>query len=44
MTFSGAREARIEVYDFSDFPMGIVPDMVLLENGILTIHGSVSNS
>lgn len=44
MTFSDTRHGRVEVYDFSDFPLGIVPDMVKMENGILTIHGSVSNS
>lgn len=32
----------IDVYDFSDFPLGIRPDTVSMQNGILTIHGKVS--
>lgn len=35
--------ARLEVYDFSDFPLHMVPDQVSLDNGLLTLHGRVSN-
>ncbi len=35
--------ARLEVYDFTDFPLHMVPDQVTLDNGLLTLHGRVSN-
>ena len=34
---------HIVVYDFSDFPLGIRPDVVTMRDGVLTIHGKVSN-
>lgn len=36
--------ASAEIYDFSKFPLGIQPDSVTMRDGVLTIHGQVSNS
>lgn len=32
---------NIEVYDFSGFPLGIIPDTVSMQDNVLTIHGRV---
>lgn len=34
----------VEIYDFSQFPLGIQPDSVTMRDGVLTVHGQVSNS
>lgn len=31
-----------EVYDFSEFPLGIVPDSVTMHGDVLTIHGQTA--
>lgn len=35
---------NVEIYDFSQFPLGIQPDSVTMRDGVLTVHGQVSNS
>lgn len=44
LTYSSKHIGNIEVYDFSSFPLGIVPDRVVLRDNQITIHGRVSNS
>ncbi len=44
LTYSSKHIGNIEVYDFSGFPLGIVPDRVVLRDNQITIHGRVSNS
>ena len=44
MQVSSTKLASAEIYDFTDFPLGIQPDRVVLHDGLLTIHGQVSNS
>ena len=44
MQVSTTKLASAEIYDFTDFPLGIQPDRVVLHDGLLTIHGQVSNS
>lgn len=44
LTYSSKHIGNIEVYDFSGFPLGIVPDRVMLHDNQITIHGRVSNS
>ncbi len=41
---SATQLANVEIYDFAGFPLGIQPDRVTMRDGILTIHGQVSNS
>ena len=40
--YSGFQLARLEVYDFADFPLGIVPDSITMQGDSLTLHGQVS--
>ena len=44
LTYSSKNIGNIEVYDFSGFPLGIVPDRVMLRDDRIIIHGRISNS
>lgn len=44
LTYSSKNIGNVEVYDFKDFPLGIVPDRVMVRDHTITIHGRVSNS
>ena len=44
MQISTTQMANAEIYDFAEFPLGIQPDSVTMRDGLLTIHGQVSNS
>ncbi|WP_298589093.1 LmeA family phospholipid-binding protein [uncultured Megasphaera sp.] len=44
MQISTTQMANAEIYDFAGFPLGIQPDSVTMRDGLLTIHGQVSNS
>ncbi len=44
MQISTTQMAHAEIYDFAGFPLGIQPDRVTMRDGLLTIHGQVSNS
>ncbi|MCH4167195.1 MAG: DUF2993 domain-containing protein [Megasphaera sp.] len=43
-SFNSTKPTTIEVYDFGDFPLGIQPDSVTMDNQVLTIHGSVHHT
>lgn len=44
MQISTTQMASADIYDFAGFPLGIQPDSVTMRDGLLTIHGQVSNS
>lgn len=44
ITYSSKHIGNIEVYDFNGFPLGIVPDSVMLRDDRIMIHGRISNS
>lgn len=44
MQVRSTKLASAEIYDFTDFPLGIQPDRVVLHDDLLSIHGQVSNS
>jgi hypothetical protein len=37
------KSPSVEIYDFSNFPLGILPDTVTMQHDMLTIHGRVRN-
>lgn len=43
-SFNSSKPTTIEVYDFGDFPLGIQPNSVTMDNHVLTIHGSVHHT
>ncbi len=42
--YRSSRIGKVEVYDFGEFPLGIVPDSVTFDGDRLTIHGTAGNS
>lgn len=44
MKYSARGLGSAEVYDFSTFPLGIVPDSVTMHGDVLTIHGQTGRS
>lgn len=41
MAYQNDSMKKIEVYNFSDFPLGIKADRVVMEDGLLRIYGSI---
>ncbi|MCI1822365.1 MAG: DUF2993 domain-containing protein [Megasphaera sp.] len=37
------KSPSVEIYDFSNFPLGILPDTVTMQRDMVTIHGRVRN-